>query len=119
MGEAKGSTPLIIKSSQGGSAGKDSKYLPAQGLPNHTWERVQSASRDFGGQMVSIPFAHNIYPWLLGTEPGRSANGFQELCLAVPVCEAREKDVGTGVKAMCLLSTLPRRCGRDWKVRGW
>lgn len=50
----------------------------------------------------------NIYPWLPGTEPGRSANGFQELCLAVPVCEAKEKNVGTGVEAVCLLSTLPR-----------
>lgn len=61
----------------------------------------------------------NIYPWLPGTEPGRSANGFQELCLAVPVCEAKEQNLGTRVEAMCLWSTLPRPCGRDRKVRAW
>lgn len=118
-------TPLIIKNSQGGSLSKDSKYLSAQGLPNHTWEspeKERSLRRPNGLHPVHAPKSaihrRNIYPWLLGTEPGRSANGFQELCLAVPFCETKEKNVGTGVEAMCLLSTLPRRCERDRKVRG-
>lgn len=37
--------------------------------------------------------------WLEGKSLAEVTRGIQELCLAVPFCEAREKNVETGVEA--------------------
>lgn len=118
---AKSSTPPTIK--------KQPRWLHHQGqqpssasgtsLPNtksagSTWERVQRG-RPRGLHLINAP--RNNKPqrrsWLEGKSLAEVPRGIQELCLAVPFCEAREKNVETGVEAVCLLSILPGRLGRD------
>lgn len=96
---AKSSTPLTIK--------KQPRWLHHQGqqpssasgtsLPNtksagSTWERVQTG-RPSGLHLIRAP--RNNIPqrrsWLEGKSLAEVPRGIQELCLAVPFCEAREK----------------------------